>query len=440
MGTFLRWIFHKLRRIFMSEPNFNYVEDTIDYMDQHLEMLMDNFRRYEREKHERNLKKYENGRKTWFGFGKPAGEKPEISPALYFGFMANVYNTHGNKYDIEAGKKWKKKANGWMFNFYCKMGDRRIPMHNCAFLKKHRNDIIEFAERFNEFTGHTMVLDRDNNVFIFFNKNDAIKENGFSSNIDFNKEDLEEGKLVYGFDDLGNKISVKIEDMTHMLIAGISGSGKSVFQNVLLQSVFHNIDKFKVVLLADLKGGVEFFPYHGKHEKIRVYSTTKELREVASRSINLMNKRLDLMRSKGQKKWQGDFHLLMIDEYAIIQMERHVDKAEIEAHKKLISDLNILSAQGRAAGIRLICGLQKTTTDQMDSAFKNNLQTQVAFKLKTKLDISNVFGSSDDIKDMDINMQKMSPGQCIIYDDSRGEFFKCTVPHLKDDECMKILE
>jgi len=193
-----------------------------------------------------------------------------------------------------------------------------------------------------------------------------------------------------------------------MLIAGISGSGKSVFQNVLLQSVFHNIDKFKVVLLADLKGGVEFFPYHGKHEKIRVYSTTKELREVASRSINLMNKRLDLMRSKGQKKWQGDFH--------------------------------ILSAQGRAAGIRLICGLQKTTTDQMDSAFKNNLQTQVAFKLKTKLDISNVFGSSDDIKDMDINMQKMSPGQCIIYDDSRGEFFKCTVPHLKDDECMKILE
>ena len=210
----------------------------------------------------------------------------------------------------------------------------------------------------------------------------------------------------------------KISDFQHHLIVGISGYGKSVFLNQVLQGIRHNVQQFEAVYLVDLKGGVELVEYEDYGEQFRVKFRYEELHELVQELVDTMNQRLDWMREQRVKKWTGKRILFMVDEYAQIALQSPETKEEKAAHYKLLANLNRLSMLGRGAGVLLWIQLQKATTDVMDSSFRNNLQAQVCFRVASRLAAASLFGEA---KDLEIDPTRLRRGQCIYYDDATGE-------------------
>lgn len=232
------------------------------------------------------------------------------------------------------------------------------------------------------------------------------------------------GHLWNGFIFLGTNIRdgkpywKKIQDFQHHLIVGISGYGKSVFLNQVLQGVRHNPDYFEAVYLVDLKGGVELVEYEDYGNQFKVKFRYEELHELVQELVDLMNQRLDWMRENRVKKWSGKRILFMVDEFAQIALQSPETKEDKAAHYKLLSNLNKLSMLGRGAGVLLWIQLQKATTDMMDSSFRNNLQAQVCFRVASRLAAASLFGEA---KDLEIDPTRLRRGQCIYYDDATGE-------------------
>lgn len=210
----------------------------------------------------------------------------------------------------------------------------------------------------------------------------------------------------------------KLADFQHHLIVGISGYGKSVFLNQVLQGVRYNADRFEKVYLVDLKGGVELVEYEDYGEQFQVFFRYEELHQLVQGLVDLMNARLDAMREKRVKKWTGKRILFMVDEFAQIALQSPETKEEKAAHARLLSNLNKLSMLGRGAGVLLWIQLQKATTDVMDSSFRNNLQAQVCFRVANRLAAAMLFGEA---KDLEIDPTRLRRGQCIYYDDATGE-------------------
>ena len=235
---------------------------------------------------------------------------------------------------------------------------------------------------------------------------------------EFNNKYLQHGYLFFGLEARTAKpYYVALKDMPHMLVIGISGMGKSVFLNQLIQGMLYNLRYIEKIYMVDFKGGVELFPYEKKSDKIRVIYRYEELAAVVSELLEKMYERLERMRKAGVRKWEGSLIFFIVDEYAQIQLYRPADKASKEKHLKLLADLNSLSMMGRGAGVRILAQIQKGTTDVMDSSFRNNLQSQICFKVKDNLTASGMFGS---VEGLPAEPTKLRRGRFIFYDDSIG--------------------
>lgn len=230
---------------------------------------------------------------------------------------------------------------------------------------------------------------------------------------------LHEGYIFLGTNIRDGKPYWKaIETFQHHLIVGMSGYGKSVFLNQLLQGVRHNIASYEAVYLVDLKGGVELIEYADYGEKFHVRYRYEDLHELVQSLCTMMDERLTEMREKRVKKWSGKRILFVVDEYAQIALQMPDTKEDKAAHNKLLANLNRLSMLGRAVGVLLWIQLQKSTTDVIDSSFRNNLQAQVCFRVQSRLNAAGLFGEA---KDLEIDPVRLRRGQCIYYDDATGE-------------------
>ena len=247
--------------------------------------------------------------------------------------------------------------------------------------------------------------------------------------IPFTKQHLAQSQVCFGHDTrTGQPYFIPLADMTHILVVGISGTGKSVFLNQLMQGFLYNIDQIKIMFLVDLKGGVELFPYDKISDRVHVIYRMEDLYEVVSTLLRVMYRRFDWMRENSYRKWPGEQIFFIVDEYAQIHLYDPADKDEKNLHRGLLVGLKKLSSMGRGVGIRLIAQLQKATTDVMDSSFKENLQSRICFRVSTNLSVANVFASS---KELPADALMLKKGQFIFYDDSKAQTVvlqSCIVP------------
>lgn len=237
----------------------------------------------------------------------------------------------------------------------------------------------------------------------------------------FPRGHLQDGWLYFGEQFLDKEAGghwLKIEDMTHFLVMGVSGFGKSVFLNQILQGVRYNLHRYERVVLVDLKGGVELAEYLDYGETFTLCSEVSELMPVLEQVVTVMNERLAQMRANRQKKWTGKRFLLVIDEYAQIQLSEETTKEEKQRKQAMLQLLNRISTLGRAAGITIWAQLQKGTSDVMDSSFRGNLASQVCFKVPNKLTAAGMFG---DTAELLVDPVKMPRGRFILYDADKGE-------------------
>ena len=235
------------------------------------------------------------------------------------------------------------------------------------------------------------------------------------------------GEIFFGFDlASGQPYYVPLTKMTHTLVGGQSGVGKSVMLNQVLRSMLSNLDLIDELILVDLKR-VELSRYDGLSPKITVVRSYEELPAIVERVLGTMYRRLSELEYNRELAVKSGFTILVIDEYASIEQQVANGKEETADKKALTANLVKLSQLGRAAGIRLWAQLQKPTTDNMDSSFRTNLQSVLCFYMPSKVNATQMFGDLDGLPADPTNLNR---GEFIFQDDGQNR----TV-HLKAAMC-----
>lgn len=204
--------------------------------------------------------------------------------------------------------------------------------------------------------------------------------------------------FVLGKDINGDIIFCNLDKMPHMLIAGSTGSGKSVCLNTMLLSLCYKSGPQDLRLILVDPKMVEFSTYNGlPHLLIPEVITGKDMavnalewaiKEMERRyalfaknhvvNINEYNK-LEIVKSKRAEKIP--FIVIVVDELADLMLEA---KREIE------DKIAKLAAKARAAGIHLVLATQRPSVDVITGTVKANLPSRIAFALTNYMDSKTV--------------------------------------------------
>ncbi len=212
-------------------------------------------------------------------------------------------------------------------------------------------------------------------------------------------KDKEDSKLlaVLGKDIMGNPRWMEVNKTPHLLIAGATGSGKSVCVNSVITSILMRAkpDEVKLVMIDPKK--VELSMYNGApHLLAPVVNDPKKASIVLKKIVEEMEHRYDLLSESGTKNIEGYNRL----------MEKKIESGDVSA-KKLpyivvlideLADLMLVAAKevedsimritqmARAAGIHLIVATQRPSTDVITGVVKANIPSRIAFTVSSSID------------------------------------------------------
>lgn len=181
----------------------------------------------------------------------------------------------------------------------------------------------------------------------------------------------------------GNPIRVEIGRLPHMLVAGATGQGKSVFLNAVLISLLLQCgpERLRLVLIDPKR--VELAPYARlPHLDLPVATDTDAAVEALSHAAAVMDARYALMESQGVRHYRDLTPsppplVVVIDELADLMLQA----------KKQVEPLIVRIAQlARAAGVFLVVGTQRPSVDVVTGLIKTNMPTRVAFRTMQMVD------------------------------------------------------
>ena len=211
--------------------------------------------------------------------------------------------------------------------------------------------------------------------------------------------------VALGKDIMGMPALVDLAKMPHLLIAGSTGSGKSVCTNTIICSVLmrYKPDEVKLMLVDPKK--VELSNYNGiPHLLCPVVSDPKKASLVLQKLVEEMEKRYDLFSDKNVKNI-GSYNELIDKENknSDIKQERmHYIVAIIDeladlmlvASKEVEDSIMRITQMARAAGIHLIVATQRPSTDVITGVVKANIPSRIAFAVASNIDSRTILDSS----------------------------------------------
>lgn len=204
-----------------------------------------------------------------------------------------------------------------------------------------------------------------------------------------------------GVDLSGDARTTDIRKMPHGLIAGATGSGKSVFINSLLVSLLYKATPTDLRLLMIDPKAVELAPYDGiPHLLSPVISDAKTAAAALKWVTEEMDQRYEKLAAAGAKNIEQfnqqaidaqeyglkmPYILVIIDELADLMM---VASSEVEDYIVRITQ------KARAAGIHLIVATQRPSVDIVTGTIKNNIPTRIAFMVSSQIDSRTILDSA----------------------------------------------
>lgn len=212
---------------------------------------------------------------------------------------------------------------------------------------------------------------------------------------------LNDNKLVValGKDVSGKPVYAELNKMPHLLIAGATGSGKSVCVNTIITSLLMRAkpDEVKLILVDPKK--VELSVYNGiPHLLAPVVTDPKKAAAVLREVVSEMERRYDVFASVNArniagynqfaKEYNADkdpsehkeilpYHVVILDEVADLMMV---------ASKDVEDCIMRISQMARAAGIHLIVATQRPSTDIITGVIKANIPSRIAFAVSSSID------------------------------------------------------
>ncbi len=213
--------------------------------------------------------------------------------------------------------------------------------------------------------------------------------------------------IAMGKDINGRIVTADMASMPHVLIAGSTGSGKSVAINAMIMSVLFKSTPEQVrMILVDPKR-VELGMYEGiPHLFTPIITEAKLAANALRNAVREMERRLKLLASRhvrnldqynklfengqlfdegGEEQLPLPYIMIIIDELADLMM---LDKANVE------ESITRLAQMARAVGIHLVLATQRPSVDVITGLIKANVPTRMSFRLATKVDSRTIIDSN----------------------------------------------
>ena len=250
------------------------------------------------------------------------------------------------------------------------------------------------------------------------------------SNADFSKKDIKLpialGKNISGIPIVGDLAS-----MPHLLIAGTTGSGKSVCINTIILSLLyrHTPDKCKFILIDPKM--LELSTYEGiPHLLCPVITEAKKAASVLGWVVKEMESRYRLMTKEGVKNIDGynTKHKLAMP-YIVVVVDEMSDLMLV-AGKEIENYIQKLSQMARAAGIHIIMATQRPSVDVITGTIKANFPTRISFQVTSKIDSRTILGEQG-------AEQLLGKGD-MLYMSSANRIVRIHAPFVAEEEIEKI--
>nr|WP_263313465.1 DNA translocase FtsK [Mammaliicoccus sp. Marseille-Q6498] len=218
------------------------------------------------------------------------------------------------------------------------------------------------------------------------------------------KEVLSEGKptsnkleVALGRDISGEPITAELNKLPHLLVAGATGSGKSVCINGIITSILMKAKPHEVKLMLIDPKMVELNVYNGvPHLLTPVVTNPQKANQALQKVVSEMEKRYDLFQHVGARNIEGYNQYIErsnqeLDEkqallpYIVVIVDELADLMMV-AGKDVESSIMRIAQLARAAGIHLIIATQRPSVDVITGSIKANIPSRIAFAVSSATD------------------------------------------------------
>jgi energy-coupling factor transporter ATP-binding protein EcfA2 len=243
---------------------------------------------------------------------------------------------------------------------------------------------------------------------------------------------LKDKKIFWGYGAGNSKYYKDINDMTHLMVIGGTGSGKSTLMNGLILSLIHNIKDISKLYLVDLKSGVEFNKYAKlDSDKVTVFSKgTKPSKLLAAlQEVEAeMYLRLEYLSAHDDmEKLSEDPIFIIIDEYAQIELMPIDSSEEKQAQREIEKTLLRIGSLSRASNIKLF--VQTQDPNVVSTELKKHLISRVLLKTGSSGDARLTLQDPSQMEILDLNHVKFGKGRFVYEDDNLGDTILTELQH-----------
>ena len=258
------------------------------------------------------------------------------------------------------------------------------------------------------------------NVFL----SEIISDNSFKKKD--NKLPIALGKSISGLPITGD-----LSTMPHLLIAGTTGSGKSVCINTIILSLLykHSPEKCKFILIDPKM--LELSTYEGiPHLLCPVITEAKRAASVLGWVVKEMENRYKLMTRVGVRNIDGYNEKHKISMPYIVVIVDEMSDLMLVAGKDIENYIQKLSQMARAAGIHIIMATQRPSVDVITGTIKANFPTRISFQVTSKIDSRTILGEQG-------AEQLLGKGD-MLYMTSANRMTRIHAPFVSEGEIEKI--
>lgn len=247
-----------------------------------------------------------------------------------------------------------------------------------------------------------------------------------------------------GKDLMGKAVYCELNKMPHLLIAGATGSGKSVCINTVIMSLImrNHPDDMKMVLVDPKK--VEFSPYHDiPHLLWPVITDVNLASNLLQRIVVIMDQRYDIFAEAGVKNIQGynqyvENHNIQFKNegtlkkmpYLVVIIDELADMMAM-AGKEVELSIQRITQLARACGIHLIVATQRPSTDVITGIIKANIPSRISFAVASSID-------SRTILDATGAERLLGNGDMLYFPQGESSPIRLQGAYVRDSEITKV--
>ncbi len=229
----------------------------------------------------------------------------------------------------------------------------------------------------------------------------------------------------------GEPISSDLSSMPHLLIAGTTGSGKSVCINTIILSLIykHTPDICKFILIDPKM--LELSTYEGiPHLLCPVITEAKKAASVLGWVVKEMESRYRLMTKVGVRNIDGYNEKHKVKMPYIVVIVDEMSDLMLVAGKEIENYIQKLSQMARAAGIHIIMATQRPSVDVITGTIKANFPTRISFQVTSKIDSRTILGEQG-------AEQLLGKGD-MLYMSSANRITRIHAPYVSEIEIDKV--